>query len=87
MIPLVRSPQHGRNADRCKENEEPCVICGRPVKDGRATAWVHVHQGGSSVVTEEEAKTLDPASDLGCWPVGSDCLRRHPELNPYAVRS
>jgi hypothetical protein len=26
---------------------------------------------------------MDPGADLGCYPIGADCLRRHPELRPY----
>jgi hypothetical protein len=45
---------------------------------------------GSTVVTPAEAAVIiareGERGDLGCYPVGPDCLRRHPELEPYVQR-
>jgi len=64
----------------------PCLLCGRPVKLTSQTAWVHQHNGGASIVTEEEAAELDPRAEMGWWPIGPDCLKSHPELKPYVQR-
>lgn len=57
-------------------------MCGRAVTKPQWT--VHLHNGGESLVTEEEAAKLDAAGDMGCYPIGADCLRKHPEVKPYA---
>ena len=85
MIEISRAKSE-RDRGRHPANATPCIVCGRPVKITPRTAWVHVHMGGSHIVTEEEAKGLDEAAGLGGWPVGADCLRTHPEVKPYVIR-
>lgn len=87
MIDYKKNPDWHQQADRCGDRT-PCIICGRPVT--RPRYWLHEHEGGGTIVTQEEAATLDArdraqgvSSDMGCWPIGSDCLRQHPELRPY----
>jgi hypothetical protein len=45
------------------------------------------HNGGSDAVTEEEGTKLNAegreGADLGNQPIGTDCLKKHPELKPY----
>jgi len=85
MIALQQNLDHNDQADRCKGDEEvPCIICGRPVRNWKLS--IHVHNGGADAVTEAEAATLDEAADLGCWPIGANCLRQHPELKPYVQK-
>lgn len=85
MIPIPRSPNYHRNKSRPLRGKQrdalPCAICGLPVVNVRYE--VHVHNGGGSLVTDEEAAGMDPAGDLGFHPVGTDCVRAHPELRPY----
>jgi hypothetical protein len=83
--------QYHKNAERVNGEKTPCAICGRAVNtDSSRTAWIHVHNGGASIVTEAEAKALNDAgreaADMCFYPVGSDCLKRHPELGPYVTR-
>jgi hypothetical protein len=64
-----------------------CLICGKPVIKPQ---WqIRVHDGGGTAVTETEAEILNQLghsdADLGSWPIGTDCLKNHPELEPYAV--
>ena len=64
----------------------PCVVCGRPIVEGREAGRLYVHAGGTAVVTEEEydiMETVESGAGLGGWPIGRDCLRKHPELRPY----
>lgn len=61
-----------------------CIICGKEIKNPLKAHYLHVHNGGGDIVSEEEAARLDPAADLGGQPVGSDCWRKHPELHRYA---
>lgn len=62
-----------------------CIICGRGIKV-ESPAAVRVHAGGAAVVTEEETAQMNASADLGVYPIGTDCLRRHPELKTYVLR-
>lgn len=79
------------NNKRIEQNEERygcndgthCIICNAPVNpDQRVTYFVRVI-ASTDIGTPEEAKK-DPSADMGWYPIGNDCLRRHPELRPYA---
>lgn len=85
MIAIPVHPRYAENKDRfAQPNAQPCIVCGKAVTKPR---WmVHLHCGGSHVVTEAEADTLPANQDLGAYPLGSDCYRRHPELHAYASR-
>lgn len=67
----------------------PCAVCGRNVRPGNGS-MIHLHRGGSVIVTEEEATALNLAGeeggDLGGYAIGDNCLRRYPQIRPYAVR-
>jgi hypothetical protein len=69
------------NAER--SGYSPCCVCGRAIKDGTAK-MVHIVEGGSSLALPEEEATIDPSADLGCYPIGPECLKKHPEYRPYA---
>jgi len=60
----------------------PCVICGKAVK-APGKYFVHMMNGGDSICTPDEDATVDEAGDLGMQPIGSRCVREHPELKPY----
>lgn len=83
MIDIPYSEDYFENREKypCQEDEQPCVICGKRCPNPKH--GVHVHGGGDVIVTDAEAARLNPAGDLGFYPIGSDCLRRHPELQKY----
>jgi hypothetical protein len=83
MINVPHHPNYHKNSDGMPGECLPCVVCGKPIKMDTARYTVHLHDGGSVLVTEAEAATMDPSADLGCYPIGADCLRRHPELRSY----
>lgn len=80
--------QTTRNFHRNMENAgdlHPCAICGKGVRNPRY--WVHIWYGNAAV-TEEEAAALRLQEDrgdgdTGMYPIGPDCLRRHPEYRKY----
>lgn len=86
MLDILRNPNAHEMEEktRCANGQQPCVICGRPC-DMKTSPLVHLHEGGYTAVTEEEAATLDPAADMGCYPVGKNCIKKHPELKPYLL--
>lgn len=87
MIKIDRliPPNYHKNME--KAGDAPtCVICGRGITSANPR-MVHVHCGGWTLVTEDEATHLDPAADMGLFPIGPECLRRHPEIRPYVISS
>lgn len=85
MLDYKANPDHHEQEQRIKDNltMTPCIICGKGIRE----PWPHtVHlYMGATLVTEEEAKTIDESGDLGGWPIGNDCLRKHPEIRPYLI--
>jgi len=81
------------NAERCKGNTYPCVVCGRPAPNPKYMVRViygtHVgtqQEAESTHIFSEDGKELD-GGDLGLYPIGSDCLKKHPELKEYAIKT
>jgi hypothetical protein len=63
MIAIPYSPHYSDNLSRKTDKDAlPCAVCGKAVS--RPRYWVHVHLGGSHIVTEEEAAELDTAADV-----------------------
>lgn len=81
MIDVPTNPRYSAN-DAVAETDHRCYICGKDVNPNTA-AEVHVHDGGSKIVTEEEAAALDSRGDLGLQYIGRDCLKKHHEIRPY----
>lgn len=87
-IDIPFAPDFSENMDRTNSHgDHPCIICGRKARQSRY--WVHVHGGFTTIVTEQEAERLNATeyvrADMGMFPIGSDCLRKHPELKEYVV--
>ena len=61
-------------AEPIDAGENPCRICGRTTKAGTRT-HVRLDVDGYAVTVDT---VLDPADDLGCFPVGPECVRRLP---------
>jgi hypothetical protein len=61
----------------------PCIICELPV-DSKKSMWIHVVDGGGNAAEPNEA--VAEAGDVGCHPIGPDCLRRQPQLKPVAFK-
>ena len=82
---IPENPRHGVNQRRypCEGDESPCIVCGKALKEPR---WLlNVINGGHDIATDEPPGDIDEAGDLYWLPIGTDCLRRHPELKPWAV--
>lgn len=87
MIEVPTTEDYDKNANRARGEDYPCVVCGRAVKYGSRTGvGVHLGNGGSHLLLPSE---VDPAASdyLGVYPLGGDCLRKHPELRPYVITS
>ena len=63
----------------------PCAVCGKEVEtDAKGTPlsprtrMIRVVDGGARFASPTEV--VSEAGDMGYFPVGSECLRRHPAL-------
>ncbi|MBX0330101.1 hypothetical protein K2Z83_20750 [Oscillochloris sp. ZM17-4] len=88
-VDTVRSPNYDKNVHGPHGphgDEYPCLVCGRG-HSMNTSVLLHIHGGGTLIVTEVEATTLNAAGreaeDMHGYPVGRACLRNHPELHPY----
>ena len=87
MFIIPSHADYSRNQEKCKEDEYPCIVCGLPCPN---PMWMVRIWYGSEAVMEEEAAVLEisaPGGDLGMQPLGTQCLKKHPELKPYAVKA
>jgi hypothetical protein len=65
------------------EQHDPCYVCGRPVKVGPKTMWLRIVSGGG--MAAEPGEEVDERGDMGCFPVGPECLRSQPSLKCATV--
>lgn len=90
MIEIPYTSDHTANQERVDTLKYmPCIVCGRAIKS-ETPAMVRVYWG-SHIVTAEEAEQLHiseggDGGDLYYYPIGPDCLRRHPGIRPYVRR-
>lgn len=84
MLTIPKSPKHNANMDRAGELE-PCIVCGKGIKNLNKAKWLNT-VFGSEAITPAEAAQFTPGELSGAFPIGPDCLRRHPELRPYTDR-
>lgn len=89
-IPDNPAPEKMIRARAAGPDAYPCVICGIPVNKPRFMC--HVVGGGGVALhpDDEHLFAADEAAlngDVGCHPVGADCLRRFPEMKPFVFRA
>lgn len=85
MIEVPHHPDYRRNRERSGNGDYlPCVVCGKGCANPRYMVRLF---WGTTVVTDDEAERIiereGPGGDLSYYPIGADCLRRHPEIRPY----
>jgi hypothetical protein len=86
MIEIIQAPDYAKNSRHSPTDTMPCVICGRPINTADCRLWVHVVEGGSHIILPDTIYG-NPAADLLYYPIGSNCLRVHPEYKPYIVKN
>lgn len=75
LRPFQDTAPHG-HMDQGEPDQMPCAFCQRPVKLHRATRWLRIIAGGARFATVSE-QDIDEAADMGHWPVGPRCWRKH----------
>lgn len=86
-IKIPTSKDYARNEKRCRGNDIPCIVCGKPIKDPIMNVtgtilWLRAGSGSLSTAIDPNSPDQG-GGEMGCWPIGSDCLRRNPQLKPY----
>lgn len=66
-------------------DDQPCYICGRPVKPGKGYE-IHVIDGGFRACHPDDNDPYDGAGELGWQPVDTGCVKKHPELKGYFAK-
>ena len=81
---IPRDPRYSKNFKGMISGDSvgPCIVCGKLIK-APGKYFVHMMDGGDSICTADEDDKVDPGGDLGFQPIGTDCLRRYPELRPF----
>lgn len=83
MLAIPRNADYSAQYERFGNGDHPpCIVCGRAIT--RPRYWCRTWEG-YYVVTEAEVPSLSPMGDTGCYPLGTDCYRAHPELQPYVL--
>jgi hypothetical protein len=89
MLAIPVNPRYFENLERRNGNRSgylPCIVCGKGIQDGRVKHSAYVYWGSHLVTPEEHARLMvedGGAGDMGLYAVGSDCLKKHPEILPY----
>lgn len=80
-IEIPRSPAPDKRR-RAGGDAYPCVVCGIAVTKPKFTC--HLIDGGGTALHRDDEDRYEPdGGDVGHYPIGTDCLRRHPEMKDY----
>jgi len=70
-------PRHYENSMRANDDPhgaDPCVYCGKGIKNGKATHFARVVDGGARFGTKDEPD--NGPGEMGVWPVGPECCKK-----------
>lgn len=83
MITIPKTENYVWNEQRAI-HDHTCIVCGRGIKDPTAVSWLTTFYGSEAITVSEYQvlNVVDPRANSGAHPIGNDCLRRHPELQP-----
>lgn len=86
-IPSVELSRSLVEASRRRHGDAyTCVICGLAMPKPKFMCHV-IEGGGVALHVEDEALYVSDGGDMNFLPIGSDCLKRHPEMKPYSVKA
>lgn len=89
MIEIQSNPDKGYQEDKTGANRDdymPCVVCGRACKTSTHKHWLHLFWSFTAVTdieAQEIIRSEGDSGDLLYYPIGANCLKKHPELKPY----
>ena len=83
-IPKRELPERLVEARRRRHGDAyTCIVCGLPMPQPKFMCHV-IDGGGTALHVDDEEAYRPDGGDLAFLPLGTDCLRQHPELKPYA---
>lgn len=85
MVNLIDLPRHPKRYEGDTGDNDPCIICGRPMKD-KNPKFLHLVDRDGLQVVPPDVEYKDGGTDLCYHPVGRGCLKKYPELRLYAVK-
>ena len=74
---MEQTKDYHKNAARCRDDESPCVRCGRPIKNDSGAASVEMSTSWK-IIPKGDPLSGGPDSQ-GCFPIGPECLKKVPE--------
>ena len=81
---LEQTANYYENLDK-GENMNPCVRCGKEVKNTKFL--VHFIEGGNTMLAvADEDQYIEDDADMGFFPVGSECARHIPKEFLHKVK-
>jgi hypothetical protein len=72
-INLLQFIVHSDNNYNFKNNQEPCIICNKPVTISEKTKFVHMLTSGEIINIE------DHDDSQGLFPIGNECCKKFPK--------
>ncbi len=86
-IPEARAPEKLIQArSRRHGSAYGCIVCGLPTPSPRF--YCHVIEGGGVALHPDDEHLYVPdGGDMCHLPLGSECLRKHPQLKPFAIKA
>jgi len=72
----ITRPFSGKRYFERSEALDPCVCCGKAVRRDRPFSQVLVLDGGARFALASEDVDHDDNGNMGCFAIGSDCLRQ-----------
>lgn len=86
-VPIPDNPRYSDNARKAYTTGfNPCIVCGKPCKiNDPKTYWIRVGPYGRSYAIPRNTPDQG-AAEMGCDPIGPDCLRNNPKLRVLAFR-
>jgi len=80
MISIPVSKAKASNERKYGDNVgDACVVCSRPIAEPKYMVRIYA---GCDICTDAEAEA-NPDADTGFYPIGTECIRKHPQIKPY----
>jgi hypothetical protein len=85
IVPFQLSKNYARNERTVKGNAVPCAVCGKPIKEPYQPEqkWIRLAPAVADAAIPADSPDQGGA-EMGCYPIGEDCLWRNPQLRRLA---
>lgn len=85
IVPFKLGKNHHENSAHSPGNSMPCAVCGKPIKEPYKPEqkWIRLAPARADAAIPADSPDQGGA-EMGCYPIGEDCLRRNPQLKRLA---